>query len=116
MTQNIKQIVITIVIIVIAFVGFKMFFSNDEATGVALTADQNINSEFVDGQTILILLNKLNRVTLDNSIFTNKIFTSLVNFERPISEQAIGRPNPFLPIGTDSAVQSTISATTTNRE
>lgn len=103
MTQKTKQIIIAIVIIVIAFIGFKMFFSNTDSNDTTLVADKATSAEFIDGQIILDLLNELNAVTLDNSIFSNKLFVSLVNFERPIAEQIPGRPNPFLPIGVDSS-------------
>jgi hypothetical protein len=103
MTPKTKQILIAIVIIIVSFIGYKMSFVSEDSGSVALVADQTNNSEFVDGQIILNLLDKLNNVTLDESIFSNNIFVSLVSFERPIESQVSGRPNPFLPIGVDGA-------------
>jgi hypothetical protein len=100
MTAKTKQIIVATIVIIIAFIGLKMFFTEPKIEEATLVADQTKN-EFIDGQTILILLNRLNQVTLDDSIFTDKTFTSLVNFEKPITDQIIGRSNPFLPIGTD---------------
>jgi hypothetical protein len=117
MTQRTKQIIIVIVIIIIAFIGFKMFFAPKVSPDTTLVADQATSAQFVDGQTILVLLNNLNQVTLDDSIFSNNIFISLVDFERPIQDQVIGRQNPFLPIGIDGSgitlPLSTSSASTT---
>jgi len=112
MSKNTKQIIISLVIIIIAFVGYKIYFVDDTAKNVSLVADKSSNSQFIDGQMILVLLNQLNRVTLDDSIFSNKVFTRLISFERPIADQPIGRENPFLPIGSDARLPNTTATTT----
>jgi hypothetical protein len=111
MNQMTKQIIIAVVIIIVAFVGYNMFFVSDDPTDTALVQDGSSTSEFVDGQMILALLNKLGRVTLDDSIFSDKVFMSLESFKRPLEEQVIKRKNPFLPIGVDNS--SVILSTTT---
>jgi hypothetical protein len=103
MNQKTKQIIIAIVIIIVAFLGFKFFFPSAGSPDSALTAQSASSAQFVDGQTILASLGQLNKVTLDESIFTNKIFASLISFSVPIQDQAIGRQNPFSPIGVDSS-------------
>lgn len=103
MSQKTIQIIVAAIIIIIAFFGFKAFFAGNQDSDTALVAEKAAAGEFIDGQTILALLNNLNKVVLDDSIFTEKVFTSLVNFERPIAEQVAGRPNPFLPIGVDGS-------------
>jgi hypothetical protein len=114
MSPRTKQILIVIVVIIISFVGYKMFFVGSGSSDTTLVSDQTTTSEFIDGPAILALLNALNQVTLDDSIFANKIFLSLADFEKPIADQAISRPNPFLPIGIDgSGVLLPRSATTT---
>jgi len=101
MTQKIKQIVIGAVVIIIAFVGFKMFFSKSEPIDAALVAEQATSQEFVDGQIILALLDKLGKVVLDETVFSNKTFVSLVSFDRELDGQTLERKNPFLPIGVE---------------
>jgi hypothetical protein len=118
MTRNIKQIIVIIVIIVIAFIGFKMFFSSDVPTDSALTADQARNEDFVDGQTILVTLDKLKNLDLDTSIFKDKTFVSLESFERTLDSQVLERKNPFLPIGVENrgaSIQRTASTTSTTK-
>lgn len=115
MSQKTKQTIIAIIIIIIAFIGFKMFFVDQSSTGSTLTSEVAGPGQFIDGQAILVLLNRLNQVSLDSSIFSNKVFTSLVNFEKPIEEQAVGRPNPFLPIGIDGSNPTAPKGTSTVR-
>lgn len=119
MNQKTKQILIIVAVIIVAFVGYQMFFSNSTPADSTLVADQAPATQFVDGQTILALLDSLNLVTLDNSVFTNKTFVSLLDFERPIQDQVVGRPNPFLPIGVDGSgtilPKGTSTATSTSR-
>lgn len=99
MNQKTKQILIIIVIVVVSFIGYKIFFVNKEPAGIALAPDSMAMAELADNQKTLTLLNNLKRVTLDEMIFSNQIFMELINFERPIMDEPIGRPNPFLPIG-----------------
>ncbi len=104
-----KQIIIAVIIIIVAFVGYNMFFVNDDSTSSALVSDIPNQQEFVDGQLILLLLNNLNKVTLDDSIFSNSVFVSLQSFERALEEQVPGRRNPFLPIGVNNPLSATTS-------
>jgi uncharacterized membrane protein YvbJ len=115
MTKKTKQIAVIFIIIIIAFVIFKMFFSGTNSSNTTLVADKTNSAGVIDGQKILVLLNNLNKVTLDDSIFSNKIFTSLISFEKPIADQVPGRKNPFLPIGTDNSATNLSGATTTLR-
>jgi hypothetical protein len=114
MTQKIKQIIIGTVVIIIAFVGFRMFFSKSEPADATLITEQASNPEFIDGQIILSLLDKLDKVVLDDTVFSNEIFVSLVSFDRELDGQIIERKNPFLPIGVEnSAIVLPVKGTST---
>ncbi|MEI6191040.1 MAG: hypothetical protein WCP24_01560 [bacterium] len=112
MTKRTKQIIIGAAVVIIAFVVFKIFFSNNTPSDTTLVPDQTIIT-VAGSQDILALLSSLNKVTLDDSIFSDRIFISLTNFERPIEDQAIGRQNPFLPIGVDNSTGALPRATST---
>jgi hypothetical protein len=103
MSQKTKQIIIAVIVIGIAFFGFKMFFTSDVPSDVSLSVDGAGDTYIQEGQEILVLLEQLSNINLDNSIFSNQIFLSLVNFEKPLEPQIEGRPNPFLPIGRDTS-------------
>ena len=102
MSQKIKQTVVAVIIVIVAFVGFKKFFGDGVSSDTTLTTESN-TAQFVDGQSILILLNQLNKVTLNEDIFSSPIFSGLVNFTKPIPDQVLGRSNPFSAIGNENS-------------
>jgi uncharacterized membrane protein len=102
MTKNIKQIIIVVVVIIVALVGFKVFFPGT-STDDTIIAEKASGEDFVEGQMIIALLDKLNNIKLDESIFSNGTFVSLKNFERELEVQKYSRNNPFLPIGVESS-------------
>lgn len=113
MTSKTKQIIIAVVIIVVAFVGYQMFFVKDNSGGQAIAPDGVNKAPFIDGQAILVLLGKLKEVSLNEDVFSDKVFVSLQSFERPIESQVMGRKNPFATIGTEgSGVVITTSSST----
>jgi hypothetical protein len=114
-SQKTKQTVVAIIIIVIAFFGIKSFFSSRESSDTSLETESAVTSQLIDGQAILALLNKLNRINLKSDIFKSVIFTSLADFEKPIADEAIARKNPFLPIGVEGTNNIILQATTTPR-
>lgn len=113
MNEKTKQIIIAVVVIVVAFIGFKVFMGKDSAD-TSLTTDSS-TTKFVDGQAVLVLLNRLNKVTLNESIFSSAAFTSLQSFEVPIPDQVIARPNPFAPIGSDGSTTIIAPVSTSSR-
>ncbi len=115
MTKKTKQIAVIFIIIIVAFVIFKMLTSNTNSSNTTLAVDKTNSAGAIDGQEIKAKLTKLNDVKLDDSIFSNKIFTSLISFEKPIADQVPGRKNPFLPIGADTSATNLSGATTTLR-
>lgn len=104
MSNKIKQIIIAVVVIAIAFFAFKFFFGSDTGSVNSSLVQQGQTKTFIDGQAILSLLKKLNAVNLENEILTNKKFLDLVSFEKPIQEQVISRSNPFAPIGFETSI------------
>jgi hypothetical protein len=109
MNQKTKQIIIAVILIIVGFFTVQYFLgSTDEAP---LTQDDRVQ-DVEGGREIIVLLNRLNQVTLNSSIFNNKVFLGLVNFEKPIPDQPIGRPNPFAPVGNDALIPTTSGTTT----
>jgi len=113
MAKNTKQIIIAIIIIVIVFIVFKSKFTDSTPGDVSLVADQANSAQLLDGQIILGLLNKLEAVSLDDSIFSNAVFIQLKSFERELQPQVLERKNPFLPIGVENSGAVTPKGTST---
>lgn len=102
MNPKTKQI-IALVIIVAAFIAYSMFFVSGDKSNSAVESSNQDQPQLVDGQVILSLLNKLDEVNLDDSIFSNKTFISLQSFKRELEGQVSGRQNPFMPIGVEGS-------------
>ena len=60
-----------------------------------------MESSPISGQEILNLTNKLKNISIDQAIFSSKLFLTLKDFGTVLTPELQGRPNPFAPIGTD---------------
>lgn len=60
-------------------------------------------------QDILSLVDTMRKMSIDSSIFSSPLFTSLVDFSVTITPELKGRPNPFAPIGNDQGVSQTVT-------
>jgi hypothetical protein len=106
-----KTLWILIVIVVVAAliyfytIGNPTDSSSLTETDVAGSQDaQNV------GSRVLVLLNQINSLKIDSSIFGSATYRSLVDYSITIPEQPVGRQNPFAPIA--GSVRAT---TTSNR-
>lgn len=114
MTPKLIKFIVAVVIIGVAFLLIKSFLG----TPSDLTLVGNSGStKFIDDKNIVSMLNRLDKVSLDDGIFTSPVFTSLSNFERVIDPEPIGRRNPFAPIGTDgiAPARPTVATSTVTR-
>jgi predicted negative regulator of RcsB-dependent stress response len=92
--ENNKAVVIAVIVFIFAIIGYNYFFAAS-ATSVASESD----AAAVIGNQVVGLEAKLRAVTLDTSLFSSKIYASLVDFAPVLPPSNPGRPNPFLPIG-----------------
>lgn len=119
----IRNIIIFVVVFVIAVAGYKFFFAKKAApagslkttSGLGSTASKttatptkSASASNAVGADFLSLLLNIQSIKLDDSLFSNKAFTVLQDYNRPIPPDTNpGRPNPFAPIGADGMVIST---------
>ncbi len=100
--MNKKNIIIIIAFItILGFVGFYLFKNNTEDG--SLVADMKA-TKIDDAQLIYSLLQKMSKVKLDDSIFSNQIFQGLKDNSIEVLPQETGRSNPFAPINSVSVV------------
>ncbi len=82
-------------------------------SGTVLFFDKNSFAQdiVVEGQQIggdiLAILNDLNKIKLDDSIFSDPVFVSLKDYSVTIPKELKGRQNPFLPIGSGGTIAPT---------
>ena len=106
--MNKKNIIMLIVIAVIfAFVGFYLFNKSSTDTST-LTADSKATPA-VGAQDIYNSLQKMAKVKLDDSIFSNQVFQSLKDNSIDVPPQETRGSNPFAPINSVTVTGPTIS-------
>lgn len=112
MTPKLKKIIITLVILALLFVVYAVFIKKDPTSQALLNTDAISPEAQAIGSQISQALLRIEQIKLDKTIFNNDIYKTLVDRSEPISDEPIGRSNPFAPIG-DISVSSTVRATTT---
>lgn len=83
----------------VAYFGF--FAKSDSG---ALLSSQATPETTAVSRELLSTLSDLKRLKLDNSLFTDPAFLSLVDFRVDIPLQPVGRDNPFAPLGSTPRV------------
>ncbi len=94
--QN-QTIILVIVVVVIAFFVYTYFFTGKNDSAVLQT--EEISVEAPVNQDLVSLLLELKSITLDESIFSDPAFTGLQDFSQELVPEAVGRVNPFAPLG-----------------
>jgi quinol-cytochrome oxidoreductase complex cytochrome b subunit len=82
---------------VVGAVVYFGFFGGASGSGSLLTSPDEGSSPV--SNELLQRLSSLHTIKLDNTIFTNPVYISLISFRVVIPPQPIGRSNPFAPIG-----------------
>lgn len=98
-------VTITIIIVFVLYNNYYVDVKNQELL-VSLN-EQTYGS--VAGQEILKLLNELQSIKFDTSLFSNNAFNDLIDFGQKINPEVVGRSNPFSPIGVDGIFSTKIA-------
>lgn len=117
---NIKTIIIVIVVVILAFVGYGFLISGKDqgsASGVtkqAVTTSSNAqaNSTVLDGpgKEFVTQLLAIQNIKFNLQLFADPVFQGLQDWSREILPQETGRPNPFAPLESEISSQSAGSA------
>lgn len=97
-----KKTFILIILLLIVGAGVYFYFQgnpSDSASSLTQTASPESADASAVGSRVLSLLNQINSLKIDTSIFNSLVYRSLVDYSITIPEQNVGRPNPFAPIG-----------------
>jgi hypothetical protein len=92
-----KSMIIFGVILVLG-AGFYFYMSGSEAPvdDATLGVENTETSDAtVAGARVLTILNQVNSLKIDKSLFTSPAYTTLIDHTVPIYDQSIGKTNPF---------------------
>jgi hypothetical protein len=89
------------IIIVVVLVGGWYFYSkgrSGSSTSQLIPSTPNDANATV-GANVLNVLNSVSSIKIDASFFQTTAYQSLVDYSITVPPQAVGRPNPFAPVG-----------------
>jgi hypothetical protein len=107
--NNLSKILTGIVIVIVLIFVISYFGKTTDTTVQSLVSDKGV-AQTTDAKYILNLLNKMNQVKLEDTIFSDKVFISLKDNSVTLVAQPVSRENPFAPV---SAAELAQTATTT---
>lgn len=107
-----KVIVSLVTLIFLGYVGYGLFTQTVE---VPVDSQDASTIGGASSQDILILVEKMEKVSFDNSMFSSVLFTSLIDYSFPTTPELKGRPNPFAPIGVDQVVTTQVTVTNSSK-
>ena len=93
-----KKTIITIAIIIVAFIAYNNFLKPKNAGVDQFIVSSVAGEQLADGREILLLLEDLQSIDLDSEFFASRAFISLQDFSIPLDPEPKGRLNPFSPI------------------
>ncbi|MEX0652410.1 MAG: hypothetical protein WD153_03050 [Candidatus Paceibacterota bacterium] len=96
-----KTLLAILGITVVVFFGYTMFFDGGGNSGGVVLTSQNATVRGGDNELLLLLVN-LRSITLNDAIFSEPAFKTLIDFGQQLVPEPTGRQNPFAPIGSDS--------------
>lgn len=102
--QEGKNIILFVVLLLGAFLAWKYYFAPAEEEGALLTT-QNVALSGSEGEVLRALID-IRSIKIDETIFSSKIFESLVKFGREVTAEPKGRDNPFAPPTSEAPPQT----------
>lgn len=94
-----KKTIIAVIIAIVVLAIIYFYFSGGSApTSAGSLQSQSPDQTTVVGARVLSLLNQINSLHIDTSIFKTTAFISLQDYAVDIPEIPVGRANPFAPL------------------
>jgi hypothetical protein len=107
-TNKRMTILIAILVVLVGFFVYRYYSERDTDAPVSVAPVSAEQSAI--GKELLNTLFKLKSVKLDSEFFSDGAFASLKDFSKTLPQEAVGRRNPFAPIGLDSLGQQATSS------
>jgi RsiW-degrading membrane proteinase PrsW (M82 family) len=98
-----KNTIIVGIVLVVILAGVWYFYSRGSSAPstsqvVSSTPDANSATDAV-GTNVLSILNSVSSIHIDSGFFSTPAYQSLVDYSIVVPPQAVGRNNPFAPVG-----------------
>ena len=103
MFAGIKKYKITIIfiLVLVGILAVLVRLGDAQRAGDSLLSSQDVGVDgSAAGKEIVRLLREVQQIKFETTIFDRRDFQELADFSRPRFQEALGRANPFLPIGT----------------
>jgi hypothetical protein len=95
MSGLLKNLLFALGLALILWLGYVLFFQDDGTNQV----NNAVNTQAaLETEEFLIRLQSLRSIDIDDAIFDDVRFSSLVNFKTDIGDEPTGRRNPFAPV------------------
>ena len=99
MSEKTKNIIIIIVLVIAVFIAYSVLFKKDKGADLLISQSvSGVDAESTVVREFLALLNTLNNLSLDTSIFRDSVFNSLRDESVQLIDEPRGRRNPFAPL------------------
>lgn len=99
MSDLTKNILIGSVVLVLVFASYKLLIKKEDQTGAGLVSTPAAVTSTSATREAATTLQKIKRIEVDTGIFSETSFVSLTDYRVEILPEAVGRDNPFAPVG-----------------
>ncbi len=97
MSPLLKNALVILGLVAVLALGFYLYLNQSDSELV--TVNEGVrNQALIESQAFLRRLQELREVKLDDSLFFDERFQSLVDFRRETETVEIGRNNPYAPV------------------
>ena len=101
-SSNRNTIIIGIILVVVLAGGWYFYSQGGSApsTSQVVSSTSNVDAATAAvGENVLSILNNVSSIHIDSNFFTTPAYQSLVDYSIVVPPQAVGRNNPFAPVG-----------------
>ncbi len=92
-----KNLVIILGLATVGFAGYFVFMQQADPVVGFETDAAMLESMLANSQLFIERRQELETVSINADLFSDERFMSLQSYDRPLTEQPVGRPDPFQP-------------------
>ena len=82
------------------------FYSGGSPTTIPVVDIISSGNSQAVGEDILIIVSKLDSISIESSVFSGALFNSLRDYASTLTTEPQGRSNPFAPLGVEGSSQA----------